>query len=254
MIDTHTHLYFPEFNDDIGAIMQNCRQKGVSHFILPNVDKESIGLMKCLHDAYPETTSMAMGLHPTEVNDDWETVMETIKSEIHSGDFVAVGEVGMDLYWDKSYEKQQKQAFYQQLKLADQYNLPVIIHSRSAFPETIEIIRQAQPSVPLIFHSFTGDKKIVNNIREVCDPYFGINGVVTFKNAADLRESLHEIGIDKILLETDSPYLTPAPHRGKRNDSSFLEYIRDVIGQTLGLPSEDVEKITDNNAKSVFRL
>ena len=254
MTDTHTHLYFPEFGEDTSEIMKRGLEAGVSHFILPNVDEDSLPLMKEFHDRYPEITSMAVGLHPTEVKEGWESVMDLVEKELQTGNYVAVGEVGMDLYWDKSLIDFQKKAFERQLNLAEKFGLPVIIHSRDAFEQTMEIIEKVKPTVPLIFHSFTGNKKDVERIREGCDPYFGINGVVTYKNASELREALFEIGVDKIVLETDSPYLTPVPHRGKRNESSYLGYIRDKIAETLGMLLDEVERITDKNARYIFKI
>lgn len=254
MIDSHTHIYFPEFQDGISEIMARCADSGVSHFILPNVDEESISYMKNLHALYPETTSMAMGLHPTEVKENWESVLERVTDELENGKYVAVGEVGIDLYWDQSLIDLQKKAFERQLRIAEKFKLPVIIHSRSAFEETLEVIDKVKPSVALIFHSFTGNRDDVKRIREICNPYFGINGVVTYKNAPELRDALPHIGLDKIILETDSPYLTPVPHRGKRNNSSYLCHIRDKVAESLSVSPEITEEITDRNCKEIFGI
>lgn len=254
MIDTHTHLYFPEYGEEIKGIMQNCLDSGVSHFILPNVDEESMIQVKDFHSLYPEITTMAMGLHPTEVKEDWERVVDLMEKELSVGEYKAVGEIGMDLYWDQSMEAQQKQAFERQLLIAEKFRLPVIIHCRNAFEETMEVIEKVKPTVPLVFHSFTGNKDNVNRIRRGCQPYFGINGVVTYKNAQELRDALPEIGIERIVLETDAPFLTPMPHRGKRNDSSYLGHIRDKIAEVLDIPVDKVESITDKNAKAIFAL
>lgn len=254
MIDTHTHLYFPEYGEEIDEIMQRSLQNGVAHFILPNVDKESIRQVKEFHERYPLITSMAMGLHPTEVKEDWQKVVNIVEKELETGEYVALGEIGIDLYWDPSTLSSQQEAFKRQLMLAEKYRLPVIIHSRNAYEETMEIIEEVKPTVPLIFHSFTGNSKDVERIRKGCDPYFGINGVVTYKNAAELREALPIIGLEKIVLETDAPFLTPVPHRGKRNDSSYLGHIRDKIAETLGVTPEEVERVTDANAREIFKL
>ena len=254
MIDTHTHLYFPEYGSDIENLVAKSLDSGVSHFILPNVDEESIPQINDFHDKYPDITSMAIGLHPTEVKYDWQTVVDRIEKELGTGKYKAVGEIGMDLYWDKEFIELQKEAFERQLTLADKHHLPVIIHSRDALEETMEIIEKVKPSVTLIFHSFTGKKEDVARIRKSCDPYFGINGVVTYKNAPDLREAIPLIGLDRVMLETDAPFLTPVPHRGKRNDSSYLCYIRDKIAEILNIASEEVEKVTDKNAIDIFQL
>lgn len=254
MTDTHTHIYFPDYGEKIHEIMNRCESEGVTHFILPNVDESTVSQVKDFHKRYPSVTSMAMGLHPTEVKEDWEEVVEKIEKELSEEEYVAVGEVGMDLYWDKTFEEEQKEAFAKQLEIASSLNLPVIIHCREALDETLEIIERVKPKVPLIFHSFTGSLEDVKKIRKICDPYFGINGVVTYKNAPALREALHEITPERLLLETDSPYLTPVPHRGKRNDSSHLKYIRDKIAEEFHTSPEDIENITDQNARIVFGL
>lgn len=253
MIDTHTHLYLEEFKEDAPEIIKDCDEKGVSLMILPNIDIDSIDKVKNFHVTYPHNTLMAMGLHPTEVDDNWEKALERIEEELKEGSYVAIGEVGMDLYWDKTYLDSQKQAFSYQLKLADRFRLPVIIHCREALDETLEIINEIKPSVTLVFHSFTGSAQDVKKIRQYCDPYFGINGVVTYKNAPELRNALREIGIERILLETDSPYLSPVPKRGKRNDSSNLIFIRNKVAEELGMSIEKVEEITDSNALKVFK-
>lgn len=253
MVDTHTHLYFPEFNEDISQIMNLAGKEGVKHFILPNVDEASLPVMKDFHDRFPDITSMAIGLHPTEVNDDWERVLRSFEEEFAKEKYVAIGEVGIDLYWDKSMINAQKEVFEHQLRFAQETGVPVIIHSRDALEETLEVIEKVMPTVPLIFHSFTGNPGNVERIRQVCDPYFGINGVVTYKNAPELREALNTIGLNKILLETDSPYLSPVPKRGKRNDSSNLKFIRDKISEVIGILPEEVENTTDNNVSSIFK-
>lgn len=254
MIDTHTHIYFPEYGEESKELVARAKATGVNHLILPNVDADSLPHMKSFHARHPEETSMAIGLHPTEIKDDWREVMKLMEKELAEGEYVAIGEVGMDLYWDKSKLEEQTRAFEHQLQKAEETGLPVIIHCREALEPTLEVVGKVKPSVPLVFHSFTGGLQEVARIREICDPYFGINGVVTYKNAASLREALQEIGADRFLLETDSPYLTPVPFRGKRNESAYISYVRDKIAETLGESPEMIEKITDNNARKVFRI
>ncbi|MCH5228501.1 MAG: TatD family hydrolase [Muribaculaceae bacterium] len=254
MIDTHTHLYLPDFSEDFVPMMLRGENAGVRYYILPNIDAESLPMMKDFHSRFPDNTFMTIGLHPTEVKEDWEKHMNFMEKEIGKDKYVGIGEIGIDLYWDKSQIENQKKAFEYQLLLAQKLELPVIIHSREALEEILEVIGKVKPTVPLIFHSFTGNLNDVKRIREVCDPWFGINGVITYKNAAPLREAIPEIGLEKILLETDSPYLTPVPHRGKRNESSYLGYIRDKIAQTLQVSPQIIEKQTTLNASHIFKI
>ncbi len=254
MTDTHTHIYMDEFTDGGGDALLRALSAGVSHMVFPNVDASSIAAMKSLHHRFPDNTSIAIGLHPTEINENWEKIVDDMEKELATGDYVAIGEVGMDLYWDKTYRKEQMEAFARQLRMAEKYGLPVIIHCREALDETLEVIGKVKPDVALIFHSFSGSPDDVKKIRAVCNPMFGINGVVTFKNAQPLRDALPEIGLDRILLETDSPYLAPVPHRGKRNESSYLPAICAKIAETLDIPVENVERQTDINAKTTFRI
>ena len=254
MIDTHTHLYLNEFEDGGEQAVRRALDSGINYLIFPNVDESTVGPMIALHDLFPDQTAMAMGLHPTEVDHDWSKIIESVENRIQNGGYVAVGEVGIDLYWEKDKGDLQKKALAMQIKIAENYSLPVIIHCREALDEIIEVLKSTKPDVPLIFHSFTGSPEDVKKIRGVCSPYFGINGVVTYKNAQSLREALHEIGTDKIVLETDSPYLSPVPLRGKRNESSNLKFIRDRIALETGHSPEAIEEITDTNARLIFGL
>ena len=254
MIDTHTHIYMDEFSDGGADALRRAVDAGVNHLIFPNVDASSVSPMMALHRRFPGCTSVALGLHPTEVGDDWETEVDAMEKSLEEGGCVAVGEVGMDLYWDTSRKAEQMEAFARQMRIADRLGLPVIIHCREALDETLAVIRDVNPSVVLIFHSFTGGPDDVRKIRELCDPMFGINGVVTFKNAQTLRDALPEIRLDRMLLETDSPYLAPVPHRGKRNESSYLPAICSRIADTLGVSAEEVERKTTENAFMAFRL
>lgn len=234
--------------------MKRAIDAGVTHMVLPNVDGSTIDPMTALHRRFPSNTSVAMGLHPTEVGDDWQKVVDEMEILLDKGGYVAVGEVGMDLYWEKDRKREQMEAFSRQLRIAERLRLPVIIHCREALDETIEVIREVNPTVRLIFHSFTGSPEDVRRIREVCDPMFGINGVVTFKNAKAIREALPEIGLDRILLETDAPYLAPVPYRGKRNEPAYVVGTCAKVAEVLGKSSREVEEITDKNAKLTFNI
>lgn len=255
MTDTHTHLYLDDFGtlEDKSLTVSRAFNEGVDRLVFPNVGLDTVEPMLELHRRFPDATTVAMGLHPTETGENWKEDLKKMESWFNSLQPKAVGEVGIDLYWDKTFRDEQMEVFSIQLGWAKERDLPVIIHCREGLDETLDCIRKAEAeSLPLIFHSFTGSPDDVRKIREVCDPFFGINGVVTFKNAAPLREALPEIGSGRILLETDSPYLAPVPHRGKQNQSAFLPFICNAAAQALGISPGELEKSTDQNALKLF--
>ncbi|MDE5851030.1 MAG: TatD family hydrolase [Muribaculaceae bacterium] len=263
MVDTHTHLYMDSFSkedpDGCVAAVDRAIDAGVELMVLPAVDRESAAEVAALHALRPDRTRTAMGLHPTEVGEDWREELDDIVAILAPTSPVAIGEVGIDLYWDDSNLGQQKEAFTAQLIMAERMALPVIIHCRDGVVECCECIEEANAQTsgslpPLVFHSFTGSPDDVRRIRQVCDPYFGINGVVTFKNSGSLPDAVKEIGIDRLLLETDSPYLAPVPKRGRRNESSYLTYINDKVAEILGLPPAETDRLTTRNAKTFFRI
>ena len=256
MTDTHTHPYLEQFAGDEAAAIQRAIDAGVDCMVLPCVDRSSIGPMARLQRQYPDNTILALGLHPTELTEDWREDLADMEILLDTGDFAAIGEIGMDLYWDKSNEENQREAFLRQLKWGAERQLPVLIHCRDAQAQLLDAIREFKTSndgklPPLVFHSFTGGPEDVAAIREVCDPWFGINGVVTFKNAPKLREALPAIGLGRILLETDAPYLAPVPHRGERNEPAYVQFVRNAVAATLGITPEAVEEATDANARTL---
>lgn len=257
LIDTHTHLYLAEFADDdpseiTGApAVRRALDAGVGHLIFPNVDLQTITPMKALHAAFPEVTSMAMGLHPTEVGHGWRDSLAGIRRELDSGEkYAAVGEIGIDLYWDRQFEQQQMQALEEQMRWATARDLPVIIHCREGLDQTLEVL-QSFPASRGVMHSFGGTPQDVERVRRTVDYYFGINGIVTFKNS-QMRDTLPAIGIDRMLIETDSPYLAPVPHRGKRNESAFITATAGHIASTLGITADTVADATASNARELF--
>lgn len=252
MTDTHTHIYMPDFADGGEEAVNAALESGVGMMVLPGVDVDAADRLKALHERFPDVTKMALGLHPTELSKEWREDFALIAEKIGEG-FSAIGETGMDLYWDASEVERQKEAFDFHLGMGYDMGLPVIIHCREALEPVLEVIRHRKGRHSLlIFHSFTGTREDVKSIREVCDPWFGINGVVTFKNAALLREAIPDIGLGRILLETDSPYLSPVPYRGKRNESCRLPLVRDKVAETLGVTPEEVERVTDGSAGKIF--
>ncbi|MDE6097455.1 MAG: TatD family hydrolase [Muribaculaceae bacterium] len=256
MTDTHTHMFLPEFDSDGGgeAAVRRAIESGVERMIFPCVDNESLKPMKKLSEMFPENVFMAIGLHPTEVRPDWRGIVDGMLAELDSSDgrYIAIGEVGMDLYWDKSMAEEQMAAFEYQAKAAAQRNLPMIVHCREALDETLEVLRGV-PGVQAVFHSFGGSSDDVERIRCQIDPWFGINGIVTFKNSG-LRETLPAIGLNRLLLETDAPYLAPVPRRGKRNESSYLVHTAMFIAEKLGISIEEIAETTNYNADKCFSL
>lgn len=255
MTDTHTHLYMQDYAGEEVATVKRAIDAGVGMMIFPAVSPESNAAMIELAEKFPDNTRFCVGLHPTELGDSWREDLDNLEEMLNDERVVAIGETGIDLHWDASNVKDQKEAFSRQLTWAAKHNLPVIIHCRDGVEETLDVIQNFPEKLPvMIFHSFTSGKEDVRRIREVCDPYFGINGVVTFKNAKELREALPEIGIDRIVLETDAPYLSPTPYRGTRNESCHIPLICSKVAETLDISMEDAEKITDGNARRIFRL
>ncbi len=263
MIDTHTHIYGPEFNvegqkadsmEGQCAAVDRAVGAGVELMMLANVDLESIEPIRRLHELRPEFTLMSMGLHPTELKENWRDDLAYVMGllEAHPESFKAVGEIGVDLYWEKESLARQLEAFDIQLTKAEELNLPVLIHCREALAETLEVL-SGHKGVRAVFHSFGGTDEDVDAIRSVGDFYFGINGIVTFKNSG-LRTVLPHIGLDRILTETDAPYLTPVPFRGKRNETSLMPLVVDAIAPALGLNVEDVRVATDINARKFLNI
>lgn len=255
MIDTHTHIYDPEaFKEGADKAVERALNSGIKKLILPNVNSKSADSVISLHQSFPLCTSVAAGLHPCDAKENWREELNDIFKKFEQVSICAIGEIGIDLYWDSTYLDRQKELFITQISIAREKSVPMIIHCREALDVTLEILDKYGKDVPAVFHSFTGKPQDVEKIREVGDYYFGINGVVTFKNASSLRESLEEIGMNRILLETDSPYLAPVPYRGRRNESSYLPLICEKIADIMHVDSSLVEQHTDINAKDLFRL
>ena len=255
LTDTHTHLYLDDFAPENEATVRCAIDAGVNTLIFPNVDLNTIAPMKALHSVFPQNTFMAMGLHPTEVRETWQDDLKTVENELISNKnlYVAVGEIGIDLYWDKTFVEEQKKVFAHQAGLAVKLNLPVIIHCREGLDEILSILAAMEKKPTGVFHCFNGTKSDIERIREIGDYYFGIGGVVTFKKST-LKELLPEIGIDRILLETDSPYLAPVPHRGTRNESSYIPDIAQFISNELNISYNTIAEHTTANAHALFKI
>ncbi len=261
MIDTHTHLYmtedFPDTDAGGGAgAVERAIDAGVSRMIFPGVSLASVEQMLSLHHLYPEATSVAAGLHPTEAGPDWRHEVGDIFGMMSDDRIVAVGEVGIDLYREDTWRTRQMDCFGAQVQIALERRLPVIIHCRHGLDETLEVLAHfSEDTPPLIFHSFTSTPDDVRRILEAHPAaMFGFNGVATFKNAPDVRASIREAGKDRIVLETDAPYLAPVPFRGRRNESSYLPKVCDTVAAELQISSAEAEAVTDANARRIFAL
>ena len=254
MIDSHSHIYLEEFDADRSDVVARARQAGVRHLVLPNVDLDTVEPMMALHRAFPAYTSVAMGLHPTSGGENFRRDLAAVKAIFDRGGFVAVGEVGIDLYWDKTYRNEQIEVFDEQLRWAERTGLPVIIHCREGLDEILWTFDNYGGTLPkCVFHSFGGTVDDVEAIRRRGDFLFGINGIVTFKNSK-LGDVLPAIGLDRILLETDCPYLTPVPFRGRRNESAYIPHIAAKIAELLGTTIDEVSAQTDANAQRFFDI
>lgn len=251
LTDTHTHLYSEEFDQDRENIIQSAIDLGVSRLFVPSIDSSYTQKMYALETQYPENVFLMMGLHPCYVKENYEDELAHVITELAKRKFAAIGEIGIDLFWDKSFLKQQQTVFLKQIQLAKLYKLPINIHCRDAFDEVFEILEQ-EKSAELwgIFHCFTGD---FNQAKQAisCGMKLGIGGVATFKNGK-IDQFLKEIDLKNIVLETDAPYLAPIPYRGKRNESSYIKLIAKKLSEIYELPIEDIAAITTQNSKDVF--
>jgi TatD DNase family protein len=251
--DTHTHLYSEEFDIDREEMVQRSINAGVTRFFIPAIDSSCIQKMYALEANYPENVFLMMGLHPTYVKDNYLDELQIVEKELASRKFVAIGEIGIDLYWDKTHLNEQQIAFRKQIQLAKHYKLPIVIHCREAFDEIFEILEE-EKSADLfgIFHCFTGTyeqalQAISYNMK------LGIGGVVTFKNGK-IDQFIHQIDLKHIVLETDSPYLAPIPFRGKRNESTYVALVAQKLAEIYHVPIEEIARITTENSKAVFGI
>lgn len=249
--DTHTHLYSEAFDNDRDAIIQSALEKGIERFFIPAIDSTYTEAMLDLKKSYPENVFLMAGLHPTHVKENYLEELRHVEEMLSTHTCFAVGETGIDLYWDKTFLVQQRNAFVAQIRLAKKFKLPIVIHCRDAFDEIFEVLAEEKDDGLFgIFHCFTGtleqaEKAISYNMK------LGIGGVVTFKNGK-IDTFLDKIDLKHIVLETDSPYLAPVPYRGKRNESSYLIQVLEKMSYIYGISEKEIAKITTENSKSVF--
>lgn len=253
MIDTHAHIYASEFDNDRDQVVERALAQGIEKILLPNIDLESIEPMLKTEAAYPEVCRSMMGLHPCYVDNNVEQTLEVIHSWFAKHNFIAVGEIGIDLYWDQTYKAEQEMAFTTQLNWAKEMNLPVVIHTRDSIQETLSLLEKEQDgSLSGVFHCFGGSVEEAKAINDL-GFHLGLGGVTTFKNGG-MDKVIPHLNMDYVVLETDCPYLAPVPHRGKRNEPSYIPLIAERIASLRELSIDDVQVMTNRNADRLFTL
>ena len=253
IIDTHTHLYLNQFKEDIDDVLAKAKENGIKKFIFPAIDSSHFDSMHSLKKKYSDDIFLMSGLHPTDVKENYKDELDFVVNSLKSHNYVAIGEIGIDLYWDKTYLKEQQDAFRFQIKLAIKNDLPIVIHCRESFDEIFEILEEENcDKLRGVFHCFTGN---IYQAKKAIGLGFilGIGGVVTFKNGG-IDKFINQIDLKHIVLETDSPYLAPVPFRGKRNESSYIIYVLEKLSELYQLPREEIASITTNNAEKMFSL
>ena len=253
IIDTHTHLYLNQFKEDIDDVIAKAKENGIKKFIFPAIDSSHFDSMHSLKKKYLDDIFLMSGLHPTDVKDNYKDELDFVVNSLKSHNYVAIGEIGIDLYWDKTYLKEQQDAFRFQIRLAVKNDLPIVIHCRESFDEIFKILEEEKcDNLRGVFHCFTGN---IDQAKKAIGLGFllGIGGVVTFKNGG-IDKFISQIDLKHIVLETDSPYLAPVPFRGKRNESSYIIYVLEKLSELYQLPREEIASITTNNAEKMFSL
>jgi TatD DNase family protein len=251
--DTHTHLYLEEFDQDRREVMEKASGAGVKYMMLPNIDSTSISTMLALADEFPGNCFPMMGLHPTSVKENFRDELAIVEEQLQERKFYGIGECGIDLYWDKTFAKEQEYVFRHHIELALSYNLPLIVHIRESFNEVIRILRDVnKPDLRGIFHCFSGSPEQAKQATGLGFS-LGLGGVITFKNNR-MQETLKHVDLKHLVLETDAPFLAPMPYRGKRNDPSYIPLIAEKVAEIKGISVEEVARNTTENARELFRL
>jgi TatD DNase family protein len=251
IIDTHCHLFAEEFDTDRDEMIARAQDAGVKKFLLPNIDSESLNALYSTANAHSESCIPMLGLHPTSVKDNFREELNIIKNEIDKNKPIAIGEIGLDYYWDLTYKAEQIEAFKTQLVWAKELNLPVSMHTRNSFPDALEIVKEIG-GLRGVFHCFSGNAEDAQNSVDA-GFHLGIGGVVTFKNSG-LDSALKDIPLESMVLETDSPYLAPVPYRGKRNEPAYLTYVVNRLAEIKQVPAQEVAMITTANARRLFKV
>lgn len=261
LIDTHSHLYDPEFDEDREEAFARAAEAGVGRLLLPAIDSESHDRLFDLCRQHPQRCVPMIGLHPTSVNDNprWQEELELVEQLLAAPpegipSFCAIGEIGLDFYWSRDFCEQQTEAFHRQIELALQYDLPIAVHTRNAWPETVALMREyVGRGLRGVFHAYSDTLETYRELRSLGDFRFGIGGVVTFKKSL-LAAIVPEMELDDLVLETDCPYLTPAPHRGERNESAYVRFVCNEVARLKGLRPDEVADATTASAERLFRL
>lgn len=251
IIDTHSHIYSPDFDDDRDEIIQRAKNNNIKKIFLPNIDSSSIEMLYNTEKLYPGMCIAMMGLHPCSVKENYLKELDIVESELSKRSFSAIGEIGLDYYWDKTFINEQKEAFIRQMNLAKNFDIPIVMHSRDSTEDVISLVRQEKsPKLRGIFHCFGGS---VEEAQQITDLGFllGIGGVLTYKKSG-LDQTLKHIDLRHIVLETDAPYLTPVPFRGKKNEPSYITFVAEKLAEAKGMSLEEVCRITTENAENLF--
>jgi TatD DNase family protein len=253
-VDTHAHLYSRQFDGDREAMLAHAIAAGVGRFFLPNIDRESIDVMNALAAAHPDRCFPMMGLHPCSVGEHNDEVMAVMERELRTGRYCAVGEIGIDLYWDKTWLTQQEEVFRQHIRWARELRLPIVIHCRNSFAETIAIVEEEKDEhLHGVFHCFGGTVEEGRRILALDGFFLGIGGVITYPKSG-LAQVMAELGPDRCVLETDAPYLAPVPYRGKRNESAYIPLVAAELAKSTGRSVEEIARITTANAEALFSV
>ena len=250
MIDTHTHVYLREFDEDRAEVMSRAESSGIRKLLLPAIDSSTHANMLAVEKAFPQCLAM-MGLHPCSVTADFENELNIIRDYLAQRSFIAIGEIGLDFYWDKTFTEQQYAAFREQIRISQEVDLPIVIHSRNAIDECIGVVREFKEAKG-VFHCFSGNYEQAAAIMDT-GFYLGIGGVLSFKNAG-LDKVIQQTGLERVILETDAPYLAPVPYRGKRNEPSYTRLVAGRLAELMEMDLEKIAKITTENARNLFKL
>jgi len=253
--DSHTHIYLEQFDKDRSEMIQRAENENIDRFLLPNIDLDSIDSMHQLTEDYKGKCFPMMGLHPCSVDADYKSVLEQMRLKLDENHYVAVGEIGMDLYWDKSFQAQQVEAFKIQIEWAKELDLPIVIHARDAFQEIFDVLDEVNDEkLKGIFHCFTGGEAEAQKVLDYGNFLMGIGGVVTFKNSGLDKTLKSLVPLEKLILETDAPYLAPVPYRGKRNESSYISHIVDKLVDIYEVTPQEISDVTEQNIDSIFKF